>query len=153
MFKMPDFMGSFYYNHLNDSYSWRGMFGMFIQERKFLSDGKESIKGTIGDIYGDSTFEGILAESYIEFTKKYDLESIKNNGASEVPVYYKGNSSNVRDYVGYWTQNLDIPFDKLLPEDKIGFFLKKAAYMPMITMSDSNIEIDIRRNIRNSDLN
>jgi len=153
MLKMPDFIGSFYYNHLNDSYSWRGMFGMFILERKFLSDGTESIKGTIGDTFGDSTFEGIIEKDNIIFTKKYDLDSIKNNGASEVPIYYRGIKSPIRDYVGYWTQNLDIPFDKLLPEDKIGFFLKKAAYMPMITMSDSNIEIDIRRNIRNSDLN
>jgi hypothetical protein len=149
MFKIPDFIGSFYYYPDTKAFSWKGVFGMFIQERTLLTDGSESIKGQIGDNFGNSTFEGIINNSYIEFTKKYDLKSIEIKGASETPIYYRGTKDSIGDYIGYWTQNLDVPFDKLLPYDKVGFFIKSQADAQRMKIMDSGRETEIWRNIKN----
>jgi len=148
MFKIPDFVGSFYYDHDTESYSWDGMFAMFIDIRRTIKDGVISIKGTIGDKLGDSTFEGVITDSYIEFTKKYDIASIAQ-GASETPIYYKGIKISKTEYSGYWTQNLEQPFDEVLPCDKVGFFLKQMAEIQKVTMIDSRRTIDISRYVHN----
>lgn len=76
--KNPNFIGNF------DHGFSKGIFEMYIDENE-----GGNIKGKIEDVYGTATFEGVLSDTEISFTKHYLTEK-SSVEASDCDLEYKG---------------------------------------------------------------
>jgi hypothetical protein len=105
--KMPDFIGNF------DNSLPKGLFEMFIEERE-----GDNISGTIEDVYGTATFEGVLSDTEIRFTKHYIPEK-SSIEASDCDLMYKGEYlSQIKEYLGRFVY-------KDHPESGKSFFISR----------------------------
>lgn len=85
---IPSYIGTF------DHYvPERGLFEMFIRDRKPNGKGSDEISGTIEDTFGSSTFTGIISEGRITFEKRYCHEAVKAGGFDEY-IFYSGSIRN-----------------------------------------------------------
>lgn len=76
--KSPNYIGNF-----DHDYS-KGVFEMYIERNE-----GGNIRGTIEDVYGTATFEGVLSHTEISFTKHYIPEK-SSVEASDSDLEYKG---------------------------------------------------------------
>ena len=87
------------YEHTYELPSMAGLFLMYVSERAPSEGESEKINGKIIDGIGDSTFEGRINASEIEFKKQYDDNAIERGGAKN-EVAYRGRRNNGHGYSG-----------------------------------------------------
>ncbi|MBU0899173.1 MAG: hypothetical protein KKB03_04205 [Nanoarchaeota archaeon] len=98
----PDYAGLFYLIPGNDEMTAASLFVMYVDERLQIDNESDEIKGRIVDGYGNATFKGRINQKEIQFTKRYDDETIKKFDSSFFDVDYKGKIVNDEKYMGTW---------------------------------------------------
>lgn len=87
--RQPDYIG---YCQESESIPEVGLFEMYVKKTGEFA-------GTIIDLLGDATMEGIITDQGVEFVKKYDPEQSVPNAAAAGEITYVGEMSGDR-YVG-----------------------------------------------------
>jgi hypothetical protein len=122
--RLPDYVG-FFDNQptLNLHYDKIALFFLYILKKKKLETFKGAriieIEGSIDDIFGSATFQGIIQDDTLSFSKKYIGDSIN---PLKGEIYFKGQSNAVGDMY----------FGKYEHKDKSGNFFMKEFNVPFL---------------------
>jgi hypothetical protein len=92
---IPTYIGTW-----SPNYPTTGLFEMFVEKRVGVR-----ISGTIKDVIGTASFDGIIRGSTISFSKQYDQDAILIGGEKN-PIHYKGKQKDGRA-IGTYTFESD----------------------------------------------
>jgi len=119
--RFPDYIGNWAYHPIMTIPE--GFFVMYIEKRKVMQAGEESIEGTIDDRFGSASFEGVLTPQDIKFKKLYFPEAVQK-GAAPFGVKYHGQKEGSA-YIGDYTAIQVKTPDGITCDRKDRFIMKK----------------------------